>query len=77
MILILETSLVTSCSAPRISLQSPTRRAQHLLMAEEKYTDFPLLGVALPGGILHSYYALATVPGIDKNGCNPSNTSAF
>ena len=27
----------------------------------EEYTDFPLLGVALPGGILHSYYALATV----------------
>eukprot|EP00434_Breviolum_minutum_P020708 symbB.v1.2.018261.t1/scaffold1446.1/size211836/4 len=30
-------------------------------MRKEKYTDFPLLGVALPGGILHSYYALATV----------------
>ena len=28
---------------------------------EEKYTDFPLLGLALPGGTLHSYYALATV----------------
>ncbi|CAK9009411.1 unnamed protein product [Durusdinium trenchii] len=27
----------------------------------EEYTDFPLLGLALPGGILHSYYALATV----------------
>lgn len=27
----------------------------------EKYTDFPLLGLALPGGTLHSYYALATV----------------
>lgn len=27
----------------------------------EKYTDFPMIGVALPGGILHSYYALANL----------------
>ena len=27
----------------------------------EEYTDFPLFGLALPGGTLHSYYALATV----------------
>ncbi|CAJ1431869.1 unnamed protein product [Effrenium voratum] len=26
-----------------------------------EYTDYPLLGLSLPGGILHSYYALATV----------------
>lgn len=27
----------------------------------EPYADFPLLGIALPGGLLHSYYALANV----------------
>ena len=30
---------------------------------KEQYTDFPLLGLALPGGTLHSYYALATAWG--------------
>ncbi|CAE7471948.1 unnamed protein product [Symbiodinium natans] len=34
---------------------------QEMRLALEEYTDFPLLGLALPGGILHSYYALATV----------------
>ena len=34
---------------------------QQIRSAVEEYTDFPLVGIALPGGILHSYYALATV----------------
>ncbi|CAE7524656.1 dennd1a [Symbiodinium sp. CCMP2456] len=34
---------------------------QQLRTTLEEHTDFPLLGIALPGGILHSYYALATV----------------
>ncbi|CAE7195513.1 dennd1a [Symbiodinium sp. CCMP2592] len=34
---------------------------QQLRTTLEEHTDFPVLGIALPGGILHSYYALATV----------------
>ena len=36
-----------------------------LRRAIEEYTDYPLLGLSLPGGILHSYYALATAPRLD------------
>lgn len=39
----------------------PEQIRESLRQTLEKYTDFPLLGLALPGGTLHSYYALATV----------------
>ncbi|CAJ1355936.1 unnamed protein product [Effrenium voratum] len=39
----------------------PDQTRVELRRAIEEYTDYPLLGLSLPGGILHSYYALATV----------------